>query len=121
MLNIPPYFINTGNPQHQLKGRASYIAPPQDKEEVECHYEEKNENACSSKLEVELVETALRETTLRETRIDEVLPQRAEYIHTLEAQSSVDSDVIGHNVRYFIFPYSNVGFTSVNLKGSKTK
>ncbi|XP_075982948.1 synaptotagmin 14 isoform X2 [Anticarsia gemmatalis] len=70
---------------------------PQDKEEVECHYEEKNENACCSKLDVELVETALRETTLRETRIDEVVPKRAEYIHTLEAQSSVDSDVIAHN------------------------
>ncbi|CAB3248853.1 unnamed protein product [Arctia plantaginis] len=69
----------------------------QDKEEVECHYEEKNENASSSKLEVELVETALRETTLRETKIDEVLPKRVEYIHTLEAQSSVDSDVIAHN------------------------
>ncbi|XP_053613930.1 synaptotagmin-16 isoform X2 [Plodia interpunctella] len=62
-----------------------------DKEEVECHYEEKNENQ-PVKLEVELVETALRET-----RIDDVVPQRAEYIHTLEAQSSVDSDVMVHN------------------------
>lgn len=51
------------------------------------------------KLEVELVETALRETTLRETKIDDVVPQRTEYLHTLEAQSSVDSDVIAHNVR----------------------
>ncbi|CAH1637631.1 unnamed protein product [Spodoptera littoralis] len=74
----------------------------QDKEEVECHYEEKNENAAAPKLDVELVEnklreTSLRETALRETRIDEVVPKRAEYIHTLEAQSSVDSDVIAHN------------------------
>ncbi|XP_049877518.1 synaptotagmin-16 isoform X2 [Pectinophora gossypiella] len=71
----------------------------QDKEEVECHYEEKNENLAPAKLEVELVETALRETTttLRETRIDDVVPKRADYIHTLEAQSSVDSDVIAHN------------------------
>ncbi|KAL0869272.1 hypothetical protein ABMA27_007537 [Loxostege sticticalis] len=68
----------------------------QDKEEVECHYEEKNENLAPAK-DVELVETALRETTLRETRIDDVTPQRAEYIHTLEAQSSIDSDVIAHN------------------------
>lgn len=68
---------------------------------MECHYEEKNENACSSKLEVELVETALRETTLRETKIDEVLPKRVEYMHTLEAQSSVDSDVIAHNVSFY--------------------
>ncbi|XP_028040758.1 synaptotagmin-16 [Bombyx mandarina] len=68
----------------------------QDKEE--CHYEEKNENASAPvKLEVELVETALRETTLRETKIDDVVPQRTEYLHTLEAQSSVDSDVIAHN------------------------
>ena len=50
---------------------------------------------------VELVETALRETTLRETKIDDVAPRKAEYIHTLEAQSSVDSDVIAHNVRGF--------------------
>ncbi|KAG6458884.1 hypothetical protein O3G_MSEX011098 [Manduca sexta] len=70
----------------------------QSKEEVECHYEEKNENASQPiKVDVELVETALRETSIRETKIDEVLPQRAEYIHTLEAQSSVDSDVIAHN------------------------
>ncbi|XP_063627812.1 synaptotagmin-16 [Cydia splendana] len=71
----------------------------QDKEEVGCHYEEKNENAAPIKagVEVELVETALRESTLRETRIDDVVPRRAEYIHTLEAQSSVDSDVIVHN------------------------
>ncbi|KAM3962500.1 synaptotagmin 14 [Aphomia sociella] len=70
----------------------------QDKEEVvECHYEEKNENVAPAKLEVELVETALLETTLRETRIDDVIPQRTEYMHTLEAQSSVDSDVIAHN------------------------
>ncbi|CAG4986402.1 unnamed protein product [Colias eurytheme] len=68
----------------------------QDKEEVECHYEEKNEN--QPKAEVELIETALRETcSLRETKIDEIVPQKAEYIHTLEAQSSVDSDVIAHN------------------------
>ncbi|KAI8425254.1 hypothetical protein MSG28_007047 [Choristoneura fumiferana] len=77
----------------------------QDKEEVGCHYEEKNENAATVKVpvEVELVETALRETTLRETTLretrigDVVAPRRAEYIHTLEAQSSVDSDVIAHN------------------------
>ncbi|KAJ0173747.1 hypothetical protein K1T71_010896 [Dendrolimus kikuchii] len=70
----------------------------QDKEEVECRYEEKNENlSVPTKLEVELVETALRETTLRETRIDDVVPQATTYIHTLEAQSSVDSDVIAHN------------------------
>ncbi|XP_028164986.1 synaptotagmin-14 [Ostrinia furnacalis] len=69
----------------------------QDKEEVECHYEEKNENLAPAKCDVELVETALRETTIRETRIDDVTPQRAEYIHTLEAQSSIDSDVIAHN------------------------
>jgi hypothetical protein len=61
---------------------------------VECHYEEKNENLAPAKLEVELVETALRET-----RIGDHTPQRAQYIHTLEAQSSVDSDVIAHNVR----------------------
>ncbi|CAH2045703.1 unnamed protein product, partial [Iphiclides podalirius] len=67
----------------------------QDKEEVECHYEEKNENV--SKVDVQLVETALRKTSLRETKIDEVVPKRADYIHTLEAQSSVDSDVIAHN------------------------
>lgn len=71
----------------------------QDKEEVECRYEEKNENlSVPTKVEVELVETALRETTLRETRIDDVVPQATTYIHTLEAQSSVDSDVIAHNV-----------------------
>ncbi|CAH0400306.1 unnamed protein product [Chilo suppressalis] len=74
----------------------------QDKEEVECHYEEKNENQAHSsqtKLEVELVETALRET-----RIDDAAPApvplpspRAPYLHSLEAQSSVDSDVIAHN------------------------
>lgn len=69
---------------------------------MECHYEEKNENV-PAKLEVELVETALRETTLRETRIDDVVPKRAEYIHTLEAQSSVDSDVVAHNVMYTVF------------------
>lgn len=79
------------------------LSNPQDKEEVECHYEEKNENAAAAKLDVELVETklretSLRETTLRETRIDEVVPKRTEYMHTLEAQSSVDSDVIAHNV-----------------------
>lgn len=68
---------------------------------MECHYEEKNENV-PAKLEVELVETALRETTLRETRIDDVVPKRAEYIHTLEAQSSVDSDVVAHNVMYTV-------------------
>ncbi|XP_013170675.1 PREDICTED: synaptotagmin-16 [Papilio xuthus] len=65
----------------------------QDKEEVECHYEEKNENVSAPvKVEVQLVETALRET-----RIDEVVPKKADYIHTLEAQSSVDSDVLAHN------------------------
>ncbi|CAK1583459.1 unnamed protein product [Parnassius mnemosyne] len=70
----------------------------QDKEEVECRYEEKNENiSASAKVEVQLVETALRETSLRETKIDEVVPKKADYIHTLEAQSSVDSDVIAHN------------------------
>ncbi|XP_041969611.1 synaptotagmin-16 [Aricia agestis] len=62
----------------------------QDKDEVECKYEEKNEN--KTKVEVELVESSLRES-----RIDEVVPQRAEYLHTLEAQSSVESDVIAHN------------------------
>lgn len=47
-----------------------------DKEEVECHYEEKNENqSAPPKVEVELVETALRAATLRETRIDEVLTE----------------------------------------------
>lgn len=67
---------------------------------MECHYEEKNENVTVSPAapapapaEVDVIETALRET-----RIDDVTPQRAEYIHTLEAQSSVDSDVIAHNV-----------------------
>ncbi|XP_068619299.1 synaptotagmin-16 [Battus philenor] len=70
----------------------------QDKEEVECHYEEKNENVpTTTKVEVQLVETALRETSLRETKIDEVVPKKTEYIHTLEAQSSVDSDIIAHN------------------------
>lgn len=70
----------------------------QDKEDVECRYEEKNENlSVATKLDVELVETALRETTLRETKIDDVVPKAASYIHTLEAQSSVDSDVITHN------------------------
>ncbi|XP_072929507.1 synaptotagmin-16 [Epargyreus clarus] len=69
----------------------------QDKEEVECHYEEKNENQTVTKVDVEVVQSALRETSLRETRIDDVVPQRAEYIHTLEAQSSVDSDVLAHN------------------------
>ncbi|XP_013139171.1 PREDICTED: synaptotagmin-16 [Papilio polytes] len=65
----------------------------QDKEEVECHYEEKNENVSAPvKVEVQLVETALRET-----RIDEVVPKKSDYIHTLEAQSSVDSDVLAHN------------------------
>lgn len=63
----------------------------QDKEEVECHYEEKNEN--QPKVEVDVIETALRET-----KIDEIATHKAEYIHTLEAQSSVDSDVIAHNV-----------------------
>ncbi|KOB76212.1 Uncharacterized protein OBRU01_04617 [Operophtera brumata] len=44
----------------------------QDKEDVECHYEEKNENVSpSTKLDVELVETALRETSLRETNLRE--------------------------------------------------
>lgn len=84
----------------------------QDKEEVGCHYEEKNENAAPVKVpvEVELVETALRETTLRETTLretrigDVVAPRRAEYIHTLEAQSSVDSDVIVHNVSWRKLP-----------------
>ncbi|XP_048486228.1 synaptotagmin-16 [Plutella xylostella] len=71
----------------------------QTNEDVECHYEEKNENAAvsSKPLDVELVETALREVSLRETRIDDVIAPRAAYIHTLEAQSSVDSDVIAHN------------------------
>ncbi|CAH0728270.1 unnamed protein product, partial [Brenthis ino] len=71
----------------------------QNKEEVECRYEEKNENQNhnQAKVEVEVIEKALRETSLRETKIDEVVPQRAEYIHTLEAQSSVESDVIAHN------------------------
>ncbi|CAG9565277.1 unnamed protein product [Danaus chrysippus] len=69
----------------------------QDKEEVECRYEEKNENQVQSKVEVELIETSLRETSLRETKIDDVVQQRADYIHTLEAQSSVESDVIAHN------------------------
>ncbi|XP_034833915.1 synaptotagmin-16 isoform X1 [Maniola hyperantus] len=77
----------------------------QDKEEVECRYEEKNENLNQSKVEVEVIENTLRETSLREsrdtslreTKIDEVVQQRAEYIHTLEAQSSVESDVIAHN------------------------
>lgn len=66
---------------------------------MECLYEEKNENAVvvQSK-EVELIETALRETTLRETRIDDVIAPRTQYLNTLEAQSSVDSDVIAHNV-----------------------
>lgn len=67
----------------------------QDKEEVECRYEEKNENQVQSKVEVELIETSLRET-----KIDDVVQQRADYIHTLEAQSSVESDVIAHNVNY---------------------
>lgn len=89
-----------------MKGFIKRPRYSQDKEEVECHYEEKNENASAPKLEVELVEsklreTNLRETALRETRIDEVLPKRVEYIHTLEAQSSVDSDVIAHNVSIF--------------------
>ncbi|XP_050672019.1 synaptotagmin-16 isoform X2 [Leptidea sinapis] len=66
------------------------MVPDVDKEEIECRYEEKNEN--QSKVEVDLIESSLRET-----RIDEVVPQRTEYIHTLEAQSSVDSDVIAHN------------------------
>lgn len=76
----------------------------QDKEEVECRYEEKNENQSQNqaKVEVELIEKTLRETSLRETKIDEVVPQRAEYIHTLEAQSSVESDVIAHNVIVFV-------------------
>lgn len=65
---------------------------------MECRYEEKNENQNQAKVEVEVIEKALRETSLRETKIDEVVPQRAEYIHTLEAQSSVESDVIAHNV-----------------------
>ncbi|CAH2250848.1 synaptotagmin-16 [Pararge aegeria] len=69
----------------------------QDKEEVECRYEEKNENQNQSKVEVEVIEKTLRETSIRETKIDEIVPQRAEYIHTLEAQSSVESDVIAHN------------------------
>ncbi|CAH2094416.1 unnamed protein product [Euphydryas editha] len=68
-----------------------------DKEEVECRYEEKNENQTQAKVEVEVIENALRKTSLRETKIDEIVPQRAEYIHTLEAQSSIESDVIGHN------------------------
>ncbi|KAH9630819.1 hypothetical protein HF086_001047 [Spodoptera exigua] len=89
----------------------------QDKEEVECHYEEKNENAAAPKLDVELVEnklreTSLRETALRETRIDEVVPKRAEYIHTLEAQSSVDSDVIAHNVRVVLMPLKKQKYKS---------
>ncbi|XP_047507800.1 synaptotagmin-16 [Pieris napi] len=67
----------------------------QDKEDVECRYEEKNEN--QPKVEVDVIETALRETSIRETKIDEFVPQKAEYIHTLEAQSSVDSDVLAHN------------------------
>lgn len=79
---------------------------------MECHYEEKNENV-PAKLEVELVETALRETTLRETRIDDVVPKRAEYIHTLEAQSSVDSDVVAHNVMYTVI-YRNKFIHSCN-------
>lgn len=72
----------------------------QDNEEVDCHYEEKNENVSlpTKVVDVELVESALRETTLRETKIDEIVSQKADYIHTLEAQSSVDSDVIAHNV-----------------------
>ncbi|CAK1552293.1 unnamed protein product [Leptosia nina] len=67
----------------------------QDKEGVECHYEEKNEN--QPKVEVDIIENAIRETSIRETKIDEIVPKRADYIHTLEAQSSVDSDVIAHN------------------------
>lgn len=75
----------------------------QDKEEVECHYEEKNENVSAPvKVEVQLVETALRET-----RIDEVVPKKSDYIHTLEAQSSVDSDVLAHNVNMNIFSIFN--------------
>lgn len=67
---------------------------------MDCHYEEKNENVSlpTKVVDVELVESALRETTLRETKIDEIVSQKADYIHTLEAQSSVDSDVIAHNV-----------------------
>ncbi|KAI5643210.1 c2 domain-containing protein [Phthorimaea operculella] len=79
----------------------------QDKEEVECHYEEKNENLGQPKLEVAVVE-GLRQSTvaLRETRIDDVgatgaatvgAPRRAHHILALEAQSSVESDVIAHN------------------------
>ncbi|KAL4705740.1 hypothetical protein ACJJTC_018339 [Scirpophaga incertulas] len=81
----------------------------QDKEEVECHYEEKNENL-AEKLQVELV------ATLRETRIDDVtpapVPQRADYIHTLEAQSSFDSDVIAHNIRVVLLPLKKQKFKS---------